>query len=202
MPVTIAQQRAFPRLRCTLRQLAGGPLVRFVDRLEACAAVTAAALLVVAALFAVQVSDAVRAGQTDAAELEAAQRRPVDAIALERAKAKPQRTITTFTVHVQWFAHGATRDAVVDAPGPVKAGDRVGIWLDAQGNAVSPPRDEADIRSAGVGVGFGVWALSALVIAVAMVALRRSLNRVRDRGWDRDLVLLVGNGGGSTANSP
>ncbi|KUI31451.1 hypothetical protein AU194_28415 [Mycobacterium sp. GA-2829] len=176
--------------------------MRFVDRVEACAAVTAAALLVVAALFAVQVSDAVRADQAEAADVEAAQRHPVDAIALERAKATPQRTVTKFTVRVQWFANGTTREKVVDAQGPVKAGDRVGIWVDARGDAVSPPRGDADIRSAGVGAGFGVWGLCALVVAGALAALRRSLNRVRARGWDRDLVLLVGNGGGSTANNP
>ncbi|MGE2716142.1 Rv1733c family protein [Mycolicibacterium litorale] len=189
MPVTTA-----------LRRLTGGPLVRCVDRVEAGAALTGALLLVVAAFFAVQVSDSVSAEQLRVAEVEAANRHAVDAVALERSKAKPQRVMTTFTVHVQWTAHGVTRDRIVEVPQPVSAGDRVEVWTDAQGNAASAPTSGTEAQASGFAAGLGVWLLSLALVASALLLLRRALNRVRYRGWDRDLALLVGYGGGSTAH--
>ncbi|WP_443677846.1 Rv1733c family protein [Mycolicibacterium baixiangningiae] len=190
------------RARCTRRRLAGGPLVRLVDRVEAGAALTAAALLIVAGFFAAQVSTSVRTDHMHAVGMDAANRHPIEAVALERSQVKPQRPITTFTVPVQWFANGGTRDKTVEIQHPVKAGDRVRLWIDAQGNAVSAPRSEADARASGVGAGLGFWLLSLCVVATALVVLRRALNRVRYRAWDRGLLLLVGKGGGSTAYSP
>ncbi|BCI55842.1 putative membrane protein [Mycolicibacterium litorale] len=191
----------FVRLRCTLRRLAGGPLVRFVDRVEASATLMAAVLLVVAGFVAVHISTAVRDDQLRAAEIEAANRHAVEAVALDRSKAKPQRSMTTFTVQVQWFANGVTRDTIVEVPHAVKQGDRVGIWIDTQGNVASAPLSADDARARGVGAGIGMWLASLSVVTAALLVLRRALNRARYRAWDRDLVLLVG-GGGSAAHSP
>jgi hypothetical protein len=194
--------RPLARTRCTLRQLAGGPLVRFVDRVEAWAALTAVVLLIVAAFFAAQVSESIRADQLRTAEVEASQRHLVEAVALDRSRVKPQRALTTFTVPVQWFAHGVTRNTVVEMPRPVMAGDRVGIWTDSRGNAVSAPRTSADARANAVGAAIGFWLLGFSMVTGVGLVLRRAFNRVRHRAWDRDLELLVGNGGGSTANNP
>ena len=43
-----------------------------------------------------------------------------------------------------------------------------------------------------------LWLLCLAAVAGALEVLRRVLDRVRHRGWDRDLRLLVDNGGGSS----
>jgi hypothetical protein len=131
---------------------------------------------------------------------EAATRHPVEATALGNSKSNPttsEAVATTFSVPVRWFAQNATQDTVTKVDQPVKAGDDVRIWLDDQGKVTTPPHSDIDGHVLAIGTAALVWLALAALVGGAFATLWRALERSRDRGWDRELQELVGNGGGS-----
>jgi hypothetical protein len=140
---------------------------------------------------------------TNAAE--AATRHPVDAVAVGNSKTDPTMSDsapTTFSAQVRWFAQNASRDAETKVDHPVKAGDHVPIWVDDRGNVTTAPLTDDDIHVVAIGTAALIWLVAAVLLGGAFAVLHGTLDRSRNRGWDRGLHQLVGNGGGSANFTP
>jgi hypothetical protein len=189
-----------------VRALRGHPLARLVDRLEALAVVAAIVLVAGAVFAALACHDVVYASRSETIAAEATARHPVEATAIHADKPKPRgpgpASTAQYSVHVEWFAQNATRDGVVKADRVLKPGDRLRIWVDDRGEVTRAPRTDADARADAAVVSVLLWLLCAAVVAGAMAALRRALDRVRYRGWDRSLRLLIEDSGGSSTRRP
>jgi hypothetical protein len=184
---------------------ARNPLARTADRIQAWAVVGGLALLVAAAYPALAVGQLGYAVRSQDVAAEAAQRHPVEATALGDSTAAPaqvESTSTTFVAPVRWTAGNVAHDTTTKVDRPVKAGDRVRIWLDDQGKVTTPPLTEADARLDALATTALVWLTMAAIVVGALLVLRSMLGRARNRSWDKSLRELVDNGGGSTTRRP
>jgi hypothetical protein len=185
----------------TTRAFGRHPLARGADRVEAWAIVVGILMLIVAVYPAMGVGQLGYAARSHAIAVEAATRHPVEATAVGTSRSDPSMsdsTTATFLVPVRWLAQNTTHDATTKVEQPVKAGDKVRIWLDDEGRITSAPLTEADARIEMIGTVVLSWLLACAMVGGAFVVLRRALHRSRDRGWERGLLELVDNGGGST----
>ena len=101
---------------------------------------------------------------------------------------------------LRWSARNTVHEAVTTVDGPVKAGDRVQIWVTDRGNATTPPPTDSDANVMTIGTVALIWLALVAVVAAAYAVLRSALNRARDRRWDRGWRELVENGGGSATS--
>ena len=189
----------------TARAFGRSPLTRVADCVQAWAVVTAFVMLVAAVFPASAVGQLGYEAHSPAVAADAASRHPVDATAQGVSKADSsgsESPTTTFMVNVRWSAHNTTHESVVRVDGPVKAGDRVQIWMTDQGNVTTPPPTDTDARMMKIGAGALASLMLAALIFGAFVLLRIRLNQVRDRRWDRNWRDLVENGGGSATFIP
>jgi len=189
----------------TVRVFRRSALARTADRVEAWAVAAGIVMLLVAAYPAWVVGQTGYAARSHAIAAEAASHHPVEATALGNSRSEPsisESVETTFVVDVRWFAQNATHDAVAKVDHPVKAGDHVGIWLNDAGKVTTPPLTDADARIAAIGTVALLWLTMAAMVGAAFAMLRKVLDGARDRGWDRGLRELVGNGGGSATFTP
>jgi hypothetical protein len=188
-----------------LRALRGHPLTRRIDRLEALAYVMGVILLSAAVFAAVGWHDAMYASRSRTIAAETAALHPVDATAVAAGKPKPTgpggAAPTRYSVHVEWFAQNATRDGVIRVDHAVKAGEHVRIWLDGQGKVARSPQSSGTANLDAVTMAALLWMVCAALVAGALAALRRVLNGIRHRDWDRNLRLLIEDAGGSTRRS-
>jgi hypothetical protein len=184
----------------TVRVFGRTSLARAADRMEAWAVAVVMVMLLVAAYPAWAVGQAGYAARSHAIAAEAASHHPVDSTALGNSRSEPsisESVETTFVVDVRWFAQNATHDAVAKVDHPVKAGDHVDIWLNDKGHVTTPPLTDADARITAIGTVALLWLTMAAMVGAAFAMLRKVLDGSRERGWDRSLRELVGNGGGS-----
>jgi hypothetical protein len=180
-------------LRGALRR---GPIVRTVDRIEAYAVVACIVLLAFAVHPAVDVAQSVYTTSSAAFAKETATRHLVEAVALEAGRPTAQGPGAAYSAHVQWFSRNETHDKLIRMDHAVKSGDHVRIWVTDEGKATSPPRNDSDARADSVGAGAVVWLAALAAGLCALAVLRRGLDRLRYRAWDRDLRTLVDNDGG------
>jgi hypothetical protein len=179
-----------------MRALGKNPLIRRSDRVEALAvmlAVVAAVLIV--PIFAVDAGrDTYSAGLRAATE-QAHTRFPIEAIALSDSAAKVDPATVT-AVNVRWTAGGAVHTDLIWPSHSVNAGDRLPIWVDAQGNRVSPPTTPSSAAGYAVTVGVAIWLAAVFICGVLIAAMHRLLDRRRLRAWSSELDVLLNNGGG------
>lgn len=77
----------------------------------------------------------------------------------------------------------------------MKAGERVNVWINAEGSRTTKPRTDQDAATEAVVSGFGLWFATVGLAAAAWNVLRLRLNRRRYADWDRELDKLADNGG-------
>jgi hypothetical protein len=181
--------------------LASNPLARPVDRAERWVVSIVLAIAIGAVPVSIDFSQTIEASEAAAIKTAKATRHSVEAVALSASETRSQGSTSTNWAHLQWFDRSATRDRTVEVPHAMKAGDRTPVWVNDSGNLTAPPRNEADAVAGGIGAGVMLWLVTAALAAWGLSMMRRFLDHLRYRGWDRDLQLLVGNGGGSTAHN-
>lgn len=174
------------------RSLSRNPLVRSVDRVEGWSVVIVVVALIGALFVASNVSDAVAASEKVAVEREAATLRSVQAVAIGPGESRVQGSATVFMARVRWFDGIESQDRTIRAPHLLKAGDRIDLWVDDQGNVRSAPRTAADAEASGVGAALLLWSAMAALAGWLLYLTRRALDRRRFREWDRALEELAG----------
>lgn len=191
------------RTRWVARPFSRNPLVRWTDRIEACAI----QLVILLALAAAAASAAPVAGvYRSHAELYAEQsrtRHEVTATVVERdLRPRPPHT-TRVAVLATWLvggdgARGGERDIGhsdwITTERSVKAGDRLDIWLDDAGVLIAPPTPQSQAVIDAAGVGTGIWCCAALVLVAVVGLVRGPLDRIRRVQWEREIEGLADGG--------
>src|SRR5690349_12090091 len=179
-----------------LRGLARNPLARVTDRVEAIAilVVLATALLVVP--IAAQSGSDVYEAQMRAITEQTRSQHQVDAEVIRGTVQGAQRYSTGLPVLVQWREGSQTRTGRTTFPTPTATGQRVVIWLDKQGTIVDAPEREADAELSAFVRSAGVWLGSVALSVLIAYLVRRMLDRVRAKAWERELQLLAHNDDG------
>lgn len=178
------------------RRLVGrNPLVRTSDRIEA----MARALAVVVVLMAVPCVGAfateIREARATSYELQAIDRHETAAVAVADSRLHSRANGQSFDVLARWVAEDGVHVDVVPVADVVRAGDHVGLWVDARGRRVDAPTPSGRASTEAVGWAVLSWSAVAATAALAVHGLRRRLTSARYLEWDRALEALAGGGG-------
>lgn len=174
-----------------VRLLGRNPLVRISDRIEVISHGLAVIVLLIAIPIAGTFAATIRQERAATYEAQAISRHESTALAIEDAAFHSHANSQTFDVKARWVgANGLHVDTIAVAD-MVHAGDHVGIWVDSLGRHVDAPTPPDRAGTYAVGVATLSWLAFAAVAALALHGLRRTLNRARDREWDRDLESLA-----------
>jgi hypothetical protein len=187
--------------RCwIIRALGRNPLVRVSDRLEAILRIGVLAT----ALFVAPVAGAIGTAVYDAHVrlylAESQTRHTVIATAIDDSAVSVQRYSAGFRATARWQVDGIERVGSVNLDHEVKAGDPQDVWVDDEGNQVAAPTPTSRAGVDAVSAGAAAW-VSAVVGAAGLSAwIRARLMRRRYNSWDRELEMLVNDGGGRTGS--
>jgi hypothetical protein len=178
------------------RLFSRNPLLRFIDRVEALAIVLAIGLSVLGLSVAGAVGTDVYAARGSTYAHEAQTRHPVSATVTETSAAAVASDSGTVDGQARWQTDGVTHTGWFESLVPVKVGDRVGFWVDGDGNEVDPPTPTSRAGLDAITIAAEIE-LVVVAAAVALVAATRWwLDRIRDARWESDLKVLVDRGGG------
>jgi hypothetical protein len=190
-----------PRTLPVHRLFSRNPLLRASDRIET-AAVTLAALLIVAAAVCAGVLGTLIYGAEAQNYREQAQtRHPVVANAVGDSKRAVPPETAAFAVDAQWQANGINHVGVIDWDDAVKAGDRLQIWVDANGNPVARPTPPGLAAAEAVTAAVVACLIMVLVAAPVVAAVHAHASHMRETQQERDIRGLVDDDGGRTNTS-
>lgn len=129
-------------------------------------------------------------GQLRQAQL--AERHPVTAQLLSDAQAGLDRPGGDIGARapVRWSGPGGARVAVAPVASGERKGATVTVWLDSRGRVTSPPVTRDVNTTVSVGAGLAAATAAALCLGGAWRGVRRSLDRRRLAGWDREWELV------------
>lgn len=174
------------------RVVGRNPLLRPTDRLEALVVLVA----IVAALAAVPVAGVVGAATYGTRERLYAQqahgRHPARAQVTEAHPGALGGTVT----RVRWAVTGGERhSATLGLAAAVKPGEAVDIWVDGAGNLTAPPAPGWHAVGAAAGAVVLTLLIASAALALLVAAVIHQLDRSREARWERDLRVLVDDGG-------
>lgn len=176
--------------RWNVRALQRNPLTRASDRLEALTFVALFLMTLLAIPLAMNVADRAYASTMKFVEQEVQTRHSVQAHAVTATDA-PTDLGTPLYVDAKWTETGRERIEHVASPGSVAAGAPITVWLDDAGKVVGAPLRPADASVNATSAGWSVWLLSVVFCGLVGLAVRKALDRSRDRSWDRALQLFA-----------
>lgn len=176
------------------------PLVRASDRIE----IAAALLVVVVALMAAPMSGSIGtifyANLKDRSAVDRLTQQEVAATVTDDSYVAPQPYQNPFLTPIQW-EFGTTVHTEEVRTDSMKAGERLNIWIDGEGNRTNKPLSDKDAATEAVVGAFGLWFATVGIAASAWTMLRLRLNRRRYADWDRELDDLVDDGGRTNHNT-
>jgi hypothetical protein len=194
------------RTRWVARPFSRNPLVRWTDRIEACAIQLVILLALAAAAVCAVAAVGVYRSHTEFYAEQSRTRHAVTATVVETAW-RPRTPHTPHTPSVavlaMWLvggdgARGGERDIGhsewINTDGSVKVGERLAIWLDDAGVPVAPPTPPSQAVVDAAGVGVGTWCGAALGLVGVVGMVRWPLNRIRRVQWEREIEGLAGGG--------
>jgi hypothetical protein len=177
------------------------PLVRRIDRVEPLAIMLAIVVSLLVIPVAGAVGTAVYDDRADLYAQEARTRHPVTATITENGIGPVDPYSGAVVVQARWAANGGGRTASLQWKDPVKPGDRIQVWLDADGNPVDAPSptSHAGFEAATIAVSIAVLVIG--VSASLVAAARWWLDRIRYAQLEREIQNLVGGDGGRTSGA-
>ena len=187
--------------RCWLiRAFGRNPLVRSNDRVEALLSM----VLVVVALLLLPVAGAIGTAVYDSrgrvyAE-QSRDRHQVTASLVEDATVMFDQGHNFVTAPVRWRINGTDRVDRVDVSAGSKVDDQLKVWVDLDGNRTAAPTLSWHAGIDAWVAGFGSLLAVLTLISTLWVFMRAELVRQRNRGWDRELQIMAGSGGGRTGH--
>jgi hypothetical protein len=187
-------------MRSVLRLFSRNPLVRTSDRIEAAVVTLAALVVIIAAACAGALATMVHDARAQMYIEQAKTRHPVVAIAVEDSKQTIAPETMASTVYARWQANATDHAAVLSWDEDVKAGDRLQIWVDADGNRAGQPSPISRAVTDAVSVAIVAWLSAVLAVTGMVSAARAYAGATRDAQWEREIRCLF-EGKGCT-NSP
>jgi hypothetical protein len=195
--------------RCWVIRVVGrNPLVRTSDRVEALLLI----LLFIAALVVTPVAGAISTAVHDthahAYAEQARDRYQITAMVIEKpavpaiedAIAMSEQSQMVVRAAARWRVDGVDHTETLKVDPEAKVADRVNIWVDSGGNRVAAPTPISQAGIDALFVGAASWLALMAGVAGLSALMRAGLTRRRGIGWDRELRMLVDNGGGRTGS--
>jgi hypothetical protein len=179
-------------VRCARRyRLDHNPLRRRSDRVEALAVLGTMLILLACLWPAFAVAGTVYREGAAREQSEPEVRRSVMALVLQDAvrttTITAQGTVVEVKAKVRWQApDGRERVAVRTVPADARAGSTLRMWVDEAGDPVPAPRQHAQTVADAAVAGFGVMAVAAGLLFVALTVVRWLLDRRRYADWDTE----------------
>ena len=177
------------------RPLGRNPLLRTADRLEALL------ILVVIAcwLLVVPITGAVGTAIYDSRHRlyaeEALNRHPVVATVIEGRPPTAGRSRASAPVLAEWAAAGGVRTGSFLVGTVAKSGDRLIIWVDADGDQVPPPTPTTQAVPDALGGVLSILLSAIVVTTLVLTSMRHCFNRMRDTQWEREVRTIRDYGG-------
>ncbi|MCV7420313.1 hypothetical protein H7K45_07160 [Mycobacterium yunnanensis] len=171
-------------IRWSLGALRRHPLTRATDRLEAVIFLLLFTATLLAIPFAAHVGDQAYESTMSFVREETQNRHSVEAQVLTGTPA-PTDFGAPLYVEAKWTEGTQERTERIVSPGPVPTGEKITVWLDTTGKVVSAPLRPSDASVNATSAGWSVWLLAAVFCGLVGLAVRRALDRVRSRSWDR-----------------
>ncbi|GAA4733851.1 hypothetical protein GCM10023328_11730 [Modestobacter marinus] len=181
----LADQPGAARRALRRAALGSGPLKRRSDRIELASRLLTAVALVLAVPVALVVGIAVGADTAALARERAAAASQQEAVLLADAAGPDGSGMFTAPVRATWPApDGSVREGLVHAPSDARAGDRVEIWVDRDGQRTRPPMDVADVGAVAVVSGLVTLLVVAATATGGHLLVCRVLWLRRAREWE------------------
>jgi hypothetical protein len=182
------------------RPLGRNPLLRAADRLEALLVL----VVIVGWLLVVPITGAVGTAIYDGRHRlyaeEALSRHRVVATVIEVTAKTAGRYRAPASVQAVWPGAGGERTGSFFLDTAVKSGDRLSIWVDADGNPVLPPTPTTQAVPDALGGAISILLSAVLVTALVLSLMRYCLDRMRDTQWERELRAIKDYGGPRRGN--
>ncbi|MGB8386384.1 Rv1733c family protein [Mycobacterium sp.] len=180
-----------PRCWRIARLFGRNPLLRRTDRLEALVMLVALVTSLVAIPIAGVVGVAAYGARDRVYTQEAQERHRVMATVTDAE----HEDLGTTVAQAKWPLAAGLRTGTLVLADPVKAGEKIEIWVDKDGTPTIPPTPAWLAAAEAVGMA-GVTLLAVAVgMATLVAAIRLRLDRTRDAAWEREIRYLVDDGG-------
>lgn len=195
--------RTFPKqCRWYLRALGRNPLVRLSDRIEAFSVLAVAAIALMAIPLAMQLHHQTYTERMHAVTEQAQTRHSVQATVVRGSTGFPTDFDSAASVTVQWADGNKVRTEQIISPATVETGAPLTIWLDTDNKVVSAPLQPLDAELSALGIAWVGWTTIVLFGGIGAMGVRRGLDRLRVRAWDREIRLLTYNDDGWANRHP
>ena len=190
-----------PKASPVLRLFSRNPLSRAGSRMQTAVVALVVSVVVVAAGCAGVLGTLIYRAETQNYRDQVQTRHVVAATAVDDSRQAVSLDATAFTVEAQWEANGITRTGAIGWDDAVKAGDRLQIWVDADGNPVTRPTPPELAGPEAVLAAVAAWFIMVLAAVPVLALVRANASDKREDQWDKDIRSLVEDGGGRT-NTP
>lgn len=179
-----------------MQRLVGrNPLVRATDRVEALGLL----IVLVLALLVVPIAGAAGTAVFDAGTRAAADRQlhvqRVEATATGDTTGTTLPFDSSLSTPLRWGYAGHDHTAVSSTSKSMKTGDRIAIWVDAQGIPTVAPLSRSDVVAEAVIAAVVLWATVAGACTGVWKLYRWWLDKLRYASWDRAIADLVADNG-------
>jgi hypothetical protein len=190
-----------PKTLPVLRLFSRDPLIRASSRMETAVVMLVVSVVVLAAACAGVLGTMIYRAETQDYREQVQTRHVVVATAVDDSKTAVSPDATAFTVDARWVANGITHTGAISSDDAVKAGGRLQIWVDADGNPVTRPTPPELAGPEAVIAAVAAWFIMVLAAVPVLALVRAQASARREAQWDRDIRSLVEDGGGRT-NTP
>jgi hypothetical protein len=167
------------------------PLLRRADRVEALVMLVALVVSLVAIPVAGVAAIVVYDVRDSRYAQEAHERHTVVATVLET---QSDGAGSTF-VQARWPVAAGERTGPLQLTTDAKVGDRIGIWVDNDGNPVAAPTPTWHAVGDAYGTALAILLFVGVTMTSLVSGLRSRLDRARDAQWERELRCLEEDGG-------
>src|SRR6201995_4708250 len=184
-----------------LRLFSRDPLSRASSRMQTAVVTLVISVVVLAAACAGVLGTLIYRAETQNYRDQVQTRHVVAATAVDDGRQAVSPDATAFTVEARWEANGITHTGAIGWDDAGKAGDRLQIWVDADGNPVTRPTPPELAGPEAVLAAVAAWFIMVLAAFPVLALVRANSSGKRDDQWDKDIRSLVEDGGGRT-NTP
>lgn len=169
------------------RLLGRNPLLRAADRLEALLILIVIVGWLLVAPITGAVGTAIYDGRHHLYAEEALTRHRVTATVIEGNTTTADGYLAPASVQAVWPVAGGERTGSFSFDAAVKSGDRLSIWVDADGNPVPPPTPTTLAAPDALLVALSILLSAIMVTALVLCMTRLCLDRRRYQQWEREL---------------
>ena len=167
------------------------PLIRRTDRLEALLMLVVLVVSLVAIPVAGVLAATVYSGREIQYNQQAHERRAVTATV---TNAGNDGSATT-AVHAKWPVAAGERTGSLYLATAAKAGQRIEIWVDKDGNPVAPPNSRWHALSGAVATVLATFLIVGFWLTFLVTEVCSRLDGARDAQWERELRCMQEDGG-------